>query len=381
MIALKRLFMVHPKLIFFTLGMTLMAVPGFDAARAESGNHAPEASRLALLGSVLSRGAHAVHDFDPLATPSQELTKPHGNADRGEIVLVQSKRDLGQGLANNTVRLDQLEEQIRRLTGQIEQLTFENKRLQEQIILMQEDAEARLSQLESGKRSDLGDTTTNHASADSVPPLESQEGGTDADLIGELVVSGQGAAVEPATGSVAPPLDLGKSLNRDPKIAQGASVESDAVPQSRDPLLQPNGIASLGTLPSGSAGDAEALYNLGYTQILNGDYIAAEKNLRQFIQLYPSHPLAANAQYWLGETYYARGQFSDAVAEFSQNYKTFPESSKAPESLLKLGLSLARLDEHAAACATLAEMFNRYPNASRSVQLAARDEQARSNCS
>jgi len=324
-----------------------------------------------------------------LFAPPQNLPQRRGARDDGRIVVAQSRKQLGQSIADNSVRVDELQEQVRQLTGQIEKLIFETQRLQEQIRIMQEDAEARFQALEGGnppaQRSDANDPdAANHPSVEGL--IESAEGGSDADLIGETAPADGGVPTIVAGNAGSPsspqPLDIGAAIRaKGPAAGNATSGRTDGLPASGDPLLSQNGVASLGTLTISPNESADALYNLGYTQILNGQYDAAEESLSKFVELYPSHHLASSARYWLGETFYARGQFSDAVAEFSETYKTFLDSPKAPDSLLKLGLSLARLDERDAACATLAEMLSRFPDASRSLQIAAHDEQVRSNCS
>ena len=284
----------------------------------------------------------------------------------GRIIKVQSKRELGnaininsRAIGENTIRVQELQEQMRQITGRVEQLVFDLQRIQEQLRIMQEDAgvtpEPSLQQ-----RADNSSENDNPEG----------DGGGDANLIPPPgSVGGSQTAAAPAP-SADEPLDL------KPNIGVQANL---AATESRDPLLQSNGTPSLGTLTLPDT-DPETLYNFGYSKLLNGDYVGAETNLRKFVQSYPNHQLAPDGRYWLAETFYARGQFADAVEDFSGTYKAFPASSKAPDSLLKLGLSLARLEEHDAACATLAEVFSRFPDASRSIHIAARDEQARSNC-
>ncbi|MEM8797157.1 MAG: tol-pal system protein YbgF [Pseudomonadota bacterium] len=339
--------------------------------------------------------------------PPGELT---GSENGGRIIFAQSRRQLGDGIAQNSLRVDQLEERVRGLTGRIEELLFEIQRLQEQIRVMQEDNEFRFQELEGQKRSDLGGGA---------------EGVIDEQQTASGVIEGTGdgppiavpgspaeetiASQNPGSGVVegAPldqPLDLGSALRRQqgsPGVqgtqTQGQVTASDSIQpqnapagnpvippatglQSRDPLLQPNGVASLGTLTVAPGDDPEALYNLGYQHILNSEYDKAEETLKRFLELHAGHPLSPNAQFWLGETFYARGLYDSAVAEFSNGFKAYPDSNKAPETLLKLGISLALLNETDAACATLREVLTRFPDAPRSVQLAARDQQSRSNC-
>ena len=300
----------------------------------------------------------------PAPVPQADLLKDGEQGAR--IIKVQSKRELGaaininsQAIGENTIRVQELQEQMRQITGRVEQLVFDLQRIQEQLRIMQEDAGV----VQEPSLQQRADSSSENDNPDS-------DGGSDANLIPPPgTVGGTQTAAIPAPSGDAP-LDL------KPNVGQQINL---AAVESRDPLLQPNGTPSLGTLTLPES-DPETLYNFGYSKLLNGDYVGAETNLRKFVQSYPNHQLAPNGRYWLAETFYARGQFADAVEEFSVSYKSFPASSKAPDSLLKLGLSLARLEEHDAACATLAEVFNRFPEASRSIHIAARDEQARSNC-
>ncbi|MEP1443210.1 MAG: tol-pal system protein YbgF [Hyphomicrobiales bacterium] len=299
----------------------------------------------------------------PTPVPQADLTNDGGHG--GRIIKVQSKRELGaaintnsRAIGENTIRVQELQEQMRQITGRVEQLVFDLQRIQEQLRIMQEDAGV-VQEPSTQQRADNSSENDN----------PDNNGGGDANLIPPPGTVGGSQIAAAGVPSADAPLEL--------KPNTGA--QTNLAVESRDPLLQPNGTASLGTLVLPDT-DPEALYNVGYSRLLNGDYAGAEANLRKFVQSYPNHQLAPNGRYWLAETFYARGQFADAVEEFSVTYKSFPASSKAPDSLLKLGLSLARLEEHDAACATLAEVFNRFPEASRSIHIAARDGQARSNC-
>ncbi|MEO1066541.1 MAG: tol-pal system protein YbgF [Pseudomonadota bacterium] len=318
---------------------------------------------------VLSTTAHA------LSRPGPSLMDA-GVEQTGGIVLAQSKRELGQGIAQNTLRMDQIEQQMRTLNGRVEELLFEIQRLQEQIRIMQEDNEFRFQELEGEKRSDVGgepqtDTASSAAQGtdQALEIAESEGSGDDGFLLPDTETQTS------ATGTG--PLDLGAAVRQ---RAQTPAASDQTTYESRDPLLRENGVASLGTLPLGQNEAPDALYNLGYSQYLNGDFQNASQNLSRFIDVFPDHRLAPNARYWLGETYFVSGQFEEAVEQFSEGYRAYPSSEHAAGSLLKLGLSLAQLNETDAACATLAEMFTLFPNAAQSVQVQGREQQARSNC-
>lgn len=106
------------------------------------------------------------------------------------------------------------------------------------------------------------------------------------------------------------------------------------------------------------------------------DYAAAERALQEFIELHPGHRLAANAYYWLGETHFVRGNYRDAALTFGKGFPIHSRSSKAPDILFKLGVSLARLERRKEACTAFETLARRFPEAG--TRLAGRIERERS---
>jgi tol-pal system protein YbgF len=282
---------------------------------------------------------------------------------------------------DSSVRIGQLEERIRVLTGQIEQLSYQMRELQDQMRRMQEDNEYRFQQLEGGtpgKRSDAAPGST----APGLSPDGTPETGT-------LIAPGGGFATLPSDGSgdsdwsqsggyEGPtglpsdgPIDL-SALAQGLENLPGAG--GDFVP---DPGLATNDdqIASV----IGSS-DPRADYDQAYSLAVNGDYAAAEQGFRTFLENYPEDALSANAQYWLGESLLAQQNFREAADAFLKTYTDHPGNEKSPDSLLKLGVSLRGLGEADAACATFSELLNKYPNAAPAVLSQARDERRRAQC-
>ena len=124
----------------------------------------------------------------------------------------------------------------------------------------------------------------------------------------------------------------------------------------------------------------KAQYDNAFTLLSQANYPAAEQALSDFISANPQDPLAGNAMYWLGETHYVRGQYREAAVTFAEGYQTYPNSPKAPDNLLKLGKSLAALDQNEDACGTFAELLRRYPKAPTNVVQQAQREQQRLSC-
>ncbi|WP_460071610.1 tol-pal system protein YbgF [Roseibium sp. ROS1] len=281
---------------------------------------------------------------------------------------------------DSSVRIGQLEERIRVLTGQIEQLSYQMRELQDQMRRMQEDNEYRFQQLEGGtpgKRSDAAPGST-------APGL----GPDGTPQSGNLIAPGGGFATLPTDGSgdgnwdqsggyesglpSDGPIDLSRLANG---LENLPGTGQEIAP---DPGLATDDDQIASVIGSG---DPSSDYNQAYSLAVNGDYAGAERGFRNFLETYPDDAQAANAQYWLGESLLAQQNYREAADAFLKTYTDHPGNAKSPDSLLKLGVSLRGLGEADAACATFSELLNKYPNAAPAVLSQARDERRRAQCS
>lgn len=118
----------------------------------------------------------------------------------------------------------------------------------------------------------------------------------------------------------------------------------------------------LGTMSANTGRDpAGDLYDDAFNDIREAKYDTAATKFKRFMDNYPRHALAPNAQYWLAETYYVRQDYRNGARLFAQNYQDFPQSAKASASLLKLGLSLARLGKKEDACLSFSQLKKEFP--------------------
>ena len=283
----------------------------------------------------------------------------------------------------SAVRISQLEERIRVLTGQIEQLSFQMREMQDQMRRMQEDNEYRFQQLEGGTPGKRSEFQLRGAPGATAPGLAAD--GTP--QTGTLTTPGGGVATLPADGSgdgnwsdtggyegegnlpTDGPIDL-------TELARGLeTIPGGGQDLSQDPALATDDDAIAGIIGSG---DPRTDYDDAYSLAVNGDYPGAERGFRNFLENYPDSDLAANAQYWLGESLLAQQDYRGAA--FLKTYTDHPGNSKSPDSLLKLGVSLYGLGESEAACATYSELLNKFPNAAPAVLSQARDERRRAQC-
>ena len=123
-------------------------------------------------------------------------------------------------------------------------------------------------------------------------------------------------------------------------------------------------------MAAASSGSAKSLYDTAYSALTERNYRAASDGFEQFIQRYPTDPLAGSAHFWLGEASFTNGEYRKAADNFLKCATNYPQSEKAAESLLKLGISLKRLNEKDAACSSFNELSRRFPDATQILQRA-----------
>ncbi|WHA41751.1 tol-pal system protein YbgF [Agrobacterium larrymoorei] len=290
--------------------------------------------------------------------------------------------------ANETYKVQQLEETIRQLNGRIEEMSFQLLQMQETIRKAQEDNEFRFQELESGKASAPA-APKKKAEAD-IPSSGPSAGASD-DVATIIETPSQDGASMPNQQTATAPRS-----NAAPGETTLGSIEMDSRGMPIGGTLNPNANNSSGALPGVSTGSGHSnstdpvntaaltsesdIYQAAYSHVLAGDYKLAEQGFEQYIQGYPKGSKAADANFWLGEAQYSQGKFTDAAKTFLNAHQTYSKSPKAPEMLLKLGMSLAALDNKETACATLREVPKRYPSASKTVLGKVTSEQKRLSC-
>lgn len=106
---------------------------------------------------------------------------------------------------------------------------------------------------------------------------------------------------------------------------------------------------------------AASAYEAAVAKVKAKDHDGAVAALRAFLDSYPRHDLADNAQYWLGEVYYDAKDWARAVVEFRATVEDYPRGNKVPDALLKMGFCFAALGQTAKARAALEQVIETYP--------------------
>lgn len=255
-------------------------------------------------------------------------------------------------LTRHLLKLNEIEEEFRKLTNRFEEVNFKLDKLSSRVTKIQSDAQLRFSDLEAGK-------VTDPTKLQSSNEVQGEQKTTQAKL--------------PGTDK---PQDFGSApaynMNSDQKIQATQSVESTAsvVAEERKPATS--------LLPDKTPKEQ---YDFALSFMKVGDYETAELALREFIDKNKTDELAGSAQYWYGETFRIRQLYSDAATAYLDGYQNYPKSEKAPENLLKLGTTMVELGEKDQGCKMIVGLKKQYPKASQSVLQKAQYEQKRFKCS
>ena len=321
--------------------------------------------------------------------------------------LAMSSQAMAQRYDDDSVdpalRVEQLENQLRRLTGQNEELQHRNQVLEQQLRQLQGTAPgggpanvAAAPPLPNAPGANPGYGQPQRQPAYNPPPVNSpqQPVYSQQPAVQEQVPlargPGRGDAFDPSRNPNAPgvPRVLGSSP-AEQNAPIGAPGGRDAgeplnlsniggASQTGGALSSVNGGSALTTAPPSQTPKDEFDLGIGYMQ--RKDYALAEETMRNFTQHYPNDRQVADAQYWLGESLFQRQKYREAAETFLAVTSKYDTSAKAPDALLRLGQSLAALKEKEAACAALGEVTRKYPQASRGVKQAVDREQKRVKC-
>ena len=348
-------------------------------------------------------------------------------SDRAPIVLAQDDPD-AQPDASSTaallVRVDRLENKLRTLTGQIEQLQFQNKRLEDALRKMQQDVDFRFQDLNRApiapggkppvqRRGDLGDSGSD-AVADATPATPAPPAAATAPAPSAATPK-RGDAFDPATDPSAPgaPKPLGSAASATPALRPSMpstvapvpgrpAAGLAAAPEPHAPLdlthglnaAPPAAVASAtpepveaapvpppaGGLASLTPGSTRAEYETDYALYKGARYDAAITGFNDFLGKYPNDRLVPDATYFLGESYARLGRHREAAEQFLKLSTDYTKSSRAPDALLRLGMALNALGANAQACATYQEVDRKYPTAGPDVRAGVERELKRARC-
>lgn len=224
---------------------------------------------------------------------------------RRELSQTEDQRD-PQTQGGMFDRLSAIESELQRLSGKTETLQLRIERIVADGTNRLGDLEFRLTELEGGDVSELGQT----------PTLGGDPPGDDA------------ADPDGTATPVARDDDAADAPDDAPQMAVGEQGDFDA---ARDALE-------------------------------DGEYERAAELFAEFTETYPGGPLTTRAHVLRAEAFDALGQESRAARAWLDAYSAEPHGRHAPQAMYRLGLNLETLEQPQEACVMFFELMDRFPD-------------------
>ncbi len=320
--------------------------------------------------------------------------------------------------AQNEIRFQQLEKELRRVTGQVEQQQYDIRQLRRQLADLQGNVAAT-------DVSNLSPANGSMAAAVDGTSGYNQNYNGAVNAVNSVVGSGENnynrSYNRNYDSSVGVVQNQGYSQGYSGEYSQGYSQGVYAKPLNGGGVVDANNtgrkisgramqppefenktVQSLGTyskperftrsannqsetagnanLVLASTGDAARDYDRAYSYIKARDFDSAEQAFSAFIKTYPNNKLVSNAQYWYGETFYVRGDYEKAARVFAEGYQKYPKGQKAASNLLKLGMSLVGMGKPDDACIAFKQLKKDYSKSDIPVLKRADIEMAKIGC-
>lgn len=285
-----------------------------------------------------------------------------------DVPLADDAGDEPQGGGGLVLRIDRLESQLRAMTGQVEQLQFQQRKLEESLRKFQQDVDLRLQ--DAAKRAPAARRSDGAAQDPAPAPAGPNVAAAPARARRPVGSDVFDPAAEPnAPGA---PRPLGNPANSI-IVEPGAPVDINRA----NPVEIPNP----GLPPSNALQPASPLgeYDQALALFRQGQYETAETGFKNYLQKNPAGRLTPDAVFYLGETYFQRQRHREAAEQYLKLSTDFSKSGRAPDGLVRLGMSLNALGAREQACAAFGEVSRKYPGAAAAIRGADR-ESKRARC-
>lgn len=249
------------------------------------------------------------------------------------------------GTLQNLDRINSLEQQIRTLTGQVEELQFQNRQLRQEMATLREDMLSAMS-------------APSFAPDDALAENQGARGAAD-------LRPGAGRDFAPAPGDE----DYAIVDENDPFAEQRRA----AVRPLGDPGGPVGGVANSASRPaSGGArldmeyeatgADPDLLFARGRTRLVEGNFDDALDSFAEFLDVAPDDPRAGEAWFWSGKIYRGENQPVEAADALLKSLQLDDDGIYAAEATVDLGAALTEMGERDQGCRLLASVAQRYPD-------------------
>lgn len=295
---------------------------------------------------LLVCAGNAVAESDNLPTVEENSINYRGGYNSVQGIVPTASTSANKGIYELMGQMEQLQKEVRQLSGTVEEQAHEIAELQKRQSTMYDDIDQRLQSVETGKTGASGtvDAGSSAPLESAVPPPDSPPS----------VPENQSAPMTPPAAEPAPPVV--------PQVQLTPPAEATGPETTKYPKEIYSESKDIKT-PSVKKPEKEQ-YQTAYDTLRDGHYSRAIESFKAFLNDYPNGEYAANAQYWLGEAYKVTQNISAARDAFNNVISRYPTSPKVPDAMLKLGYLELEQDNVAKAKELLNKVSNSYPNTS-----------------
>ncbi len=369
-----------------TGGWTVTLVAAVFAAIVLSGGTPVAAQDLQTLLDRIERLERDIRTLNVQVARDGSSAATQQAADSAGAQLSGSASPSNAGVAHLDARITALENDLRAVTGSVEELGFQISQLTTRIDTLIGDVDFRLSELERGgmpqsqaqtqaqAQTQSQGTFGSSATGDGLLPVpegsatqtvtpQTQQGSGILGTITEDQLNQVGVETQTATSETNGGEDLSGQELAAPEAANEAATDNGDAAETEVAALTP-----------------QDQYAQAFALLRQAKFEEAAAALQAFVDAHPEHDLTSNARYWLGETYYVRSEFVRAAEVFFEAYRLAPSGPKAPDTLLKLGMALGNLNKKAEACAAFAKLAQEFPQPPAAIATKLDRERARNAC-
>lgn len=104
------------------------------------------------------------------------------------------------------------------------------------------------------------------------------------------------------------------------------------------------------------------LYDKSIALYRDGKYEEAVEGFRTFLKTFPKSDRADNAHFWIGESYMALKQYEQAILAYQEVIKKYPKGNKVPSALLRQALAFLEIKDQTSAKLLLSRVVKNYPS-------------------
>ena len=251
-----------------------------------------------------------------------------------------------EAMMNLVLQVQQLQDEIRMLRGQLEEQGFEIEDLKRRQRDQYLDLDQRLGELGSGA------SAPQSVPGVSVPPVGDAVSPA---ALGATPANGATAAVPVTRPEVGPATPVATAGAQDlPAVSErpdaASAVTSIAAPQATT------------SVTTATPEMEQAAYDAAFQSLRDLRYADASRGFQDFLRQYGDSALAGNAQYWLGESYYVTRNYDIALSAFETLLSRYPDSVKRGDGLLKIGFTHYELKQYEQARAALEQVQREFPD-------------------